>query len=459
MESHSRKATRETTSMSRPGKREEAGKVSRRKFLKAGAASLGAAALVGLPHHGFGQAPAVIKGTRLAILQPTYFVAAAQDFFKRQAEDWGKMAGVTMVVDFLNWPDMQGKVSAAVHAGGVDIVDLWRTWNFLYRDNLVDLTEEAEEVGRRGGGYEPYTLTSGKVDGRWLGIPTGFTNNSINYRISWFREAGVANAEDGTKLDMTWDEYHAVAKKCKAAGHPFGQALGHSLGDPPAFCYGYMWSYGAMEVDKDGKTVLFNKPEFADGMKKLLQAWKDGYDETGTSWDDSNNNRAFLAGQIASTLNGSSIYVDAKKNRPEIAKDMSHMLVPRGPAGRFYTLETRTMAILKNSKNIPAAKEFLKWWFQDDQYNAWWRLQEGYHLQHVKKLADDPIWFKDPKMTAFREEPKYGLNMGYAGPPGEKASLALSKYIVVDTFAKAVQSGDAAGAIKWGADQLQRIYG
>jgi multiple sugar transport system substrate-binding protein len=49
--------------------------------------------------------------------------------------------------------------------------------------------------------------------------------------------------------------------------------------------------------------------------------------------------------------------------------------------------------------------------------------------------------------------------MGYAGPPGEKASPALSRYIVVDTFAKAVQSGDAAGAIKGGADQLQRMYG
>ena len=53
----------------------------------------------------------------------------------------------------------------------------------------------------------------------------------------------------------------------------------------------------------------------------------------------------------------------------------------------------------------------------------------------------------------------YGVNMGNVGPPGEKASPALSKYIVVDTFAIAVQSGDAAGAIKWGADQLQRMYG
>lgn len=81
MESHSRKATSEMASMSRPGKREEARKVSRRRFLKAGAASLGAAALVRLPHHGFGRAPPAIKGTWLAILQPTYFVAAAQDFF------------------------------------------------------------------------------------------------------------------------------------------------------------------------------------------------------------------------------------------------------------------------------------------------------------------------------------------------------------------------------------------
>ncbi len=107
------------------------------------------------------------------------------------------------------------------------------------------------------------------------------------------------------------------------------------------------------------------------------------------------------------------------------------------------------LAILQPTYFVAAAQDFF----------AWWRLQEGYHLQHVKKLADDPIWLKDPKMTAFREELKYGLNMGYAGPPGEKASLALSKYIVVDTFAKAVQSGDPAGTIKWGADQLQRLYG
>jgi multiple sugar transport system substrate-binding protein len=61
-------------------------------------------------------------------------------------------------------------------------------------------------------------------------------------------------------------------------------------------------------------------------------------------------------------------------------------------------------------------------------------------------------------MSPFREQPKYGLNQGYAGPPNQKAAMAWSKYIVVDTFAKAVQSGDAKAAIEWGADQLKRTY-
>ena len=64
-------------------------------------------------------------------------------------------------------------------------------------------------------------------------------------------------------------------------GKPFGQALGHSTGDPPSFAYPYMWSYGAMEVEEDGKTVAFNKPTLRRGLNTFIQAWKDAYDETG----------------------------------------------------------------------------------------------------------------------------------------------------------------------------------
>ncbi len=56
-----------------------------------------------------------------------------------------------------------------IHAQGTftDIVELWPSWNWLYRESLLDLTDMAEEVGTRGGGFEAYVLNSAKVGGRW----------------------------------------------------------------------------------------------------------------------------------------------------------------------------------------------------------------------------------------------------------------------------------------------------
>jgi multiple sugar transport system substrate-binding protein len=63
--------------------------------------------------------------------------------------------GVTVTTDFLNWPDLQPKIGAAVQAGGVDIVELWPIWNYLYRKNLVDLTDMAEEWAGEAGAMRP----------------------------------------------------------------------------------------------------------------------------------------------------------------------------------------------------------------------------------------------------------------------------------------------------------------
>ena len=53
-------------------------------------------------------------------------------------------------------------------------------------------------------------------------------------------------------------------------------------------------------------------------------------------------------------------------------------------------------------------------------------------------------------MTIFRERAIYVVNVGYPGSPRRKAALAVAIYIFVDTFTRAVQSGDAKAAIDWG---------
>ena len=72
----------------------------------------------------------------------------------------------------------------------------------------------------------------------------------------------------------------------------------------------------AKELEADGKTVALDSKETLESVRFMAGFWKDAHDEGGLAWDDSNNNRAFLAGTISSTSNAASIYIEALR-KPE----------------------------------------------------------------------------------------------------------------------------------------------
>jgi multiple sugar transport system substrate-binding protein len=43
-------------------------------------------------------------------------------------------------------------------------------------------------------------------------------------------------------------------------------------------------------------------------------------------------------------------------------------------------------------------------------------------------------------------------------PAGKKAAEALTKYVIVDMYAKAIQGMSAEDAVKWAEDELKKIY-
>ena len=47
---------------------------------------------------------------------------------------------------------------------------------------------------------------------------------------------------------------------------------------------------------------------------------------------------------------------------------------------------------------------------------------------------------------------------GYAGPSRRPAAEAISKYILVDMYAKAVQGMSAEDAVKWAQGELTKVY-
>ena len=139
--------------------------------------------------------------------------------------------------------------------------------------------------------------------------------------------------------------------------------------------------------------------------------------------------------------------------------DITHAGFPEGPSGRFNTLGTWTYGIMKYTKNPDAAKQLLQYWLDAAQFQKWLQAQKGYIIPPVSKYVDDPVYTADPKLAPYLDVVNYGRNKGFAGPTNQKAAQVGAQYIVSDTFAKAIQTGDAKSAIEEGAKLMERIYG
>lgn len=431
------------------------GGVSRRTLLTsalglAGAASVGG--VIGILQAA--QAPAYPKGTKLHMLQWLNFVPAGDKVFLAQAEEFGKQMGVQVEVERIAQNDVRTRAAAAIVAqAGPDIVLLMHNQPLLFSDGLADVTDVAEAIGKAQGGFYDLPRANVVARGRWLAVPMLGSSSTWNYREDWLQQVGA------TRFPETWDELREVGKRLKVQGRPIGQAFGHSENDPNDYCYNLFWGFGGMEVDKDGKTVVLDKKGTLEAIKINNALWKEAMDEGGLSWDDASNNRAFLAGSLSMTVNGPSIYIVAKDKFPDIAKAMNHALNPLGPAGRFYRVPIWSSAVMKYSKNQKLAKEFIRWFMDKERYGKWFEVMEGFAIPPTKVWYDHPLWTSDPKLTVLRDVIKYGRHVGYAGPPGRKASEALAKFVIVDMFAKAIQGMKPEEALQWATVELKKTYG
>ncbi|MBV9826666.1 MAG: extracellular solute-binding protein [Alphaproteobacteria bacterium] len=410
------------------------------------------------------RAPAYAEGTTLHWLKFVDFVPVSDQLLKGKLKDDCKKAlGIDLAIETINGDGVQARITAAIQSkNGPDIMMAVSNWAQLYADSLTDMSDLAEEVGTAQGGYFNTAKAVANNGKRWIALP--FTILGVLYanRTSWFAEFGYGPE----KFPATWEEYRAVGKKLKAKSHPLGQTLAHAFGDGPAGWYPYLWSWGGKEVEADGKTVVLDSKETVESVKFAVAMWKDAYDEGGMSWDDAGNNRAFLSNTISSTSNGASIYLLARAKPNDylteagkpIKDDIFHAPLPSGPGGQFSYHVPFSNLIPTYTANQKAAKEFLRWFHSKDIYEEWFTSQQGFSVGATKMWEDDKVWGVDPIMAPFRRAAESGRFAGYAGPAGRAAAEAISKFIIVDMYAKAVQGIAPEDAVKWAHGELIKIY-
>src|ERR1700730_16424688 len=429
-------------------------RIDRRRLLKfsgAGAIAASTGGIAGILASG--RAPAYAQATTIHWLPWADFALASDQLLKTKiAPECEKALGIKLTVEMINANDSQARITAAVQSGGgPDIIMAVNNWPQLYAESAADISDVAEEVGKAQGGYYDVSRLVAHDGKKWIAMPWALGGGLLTNRKSWFAEIGYG---DG-KFPETWDDYRAAGKKLKAAGHPFGQTAGHTFGDAPSFWYPFLWAFGGQEIAADGKTVALKSKETIESVKYAVAFWQECCDEGGLSWDDSSNNRAFLAGTVSSTNNGASIYIEAKR-KPDsyqteqgkpLKDDTFHTRLPKGPAGQFIYPTPFTSMLMSYSKNQKAAKDFLRWVSSKPVFGEWFTSQQGFCTGPTKDWEQDPVWNVDPILLPFKDVGRISTRYaGHAGPSGRGAAETVTKYIITDMYAKAIQGmapGDA----------------
>jgi len=438
--------------------------VDRRTFIKVGGAAGLAATAGGLEGIlAVGKAPAYAQGTKLHIVRWNDFIPEADVELKRQAPEASKALGAEVTFEFINANDLQARITAAIQSGaGADIFMFQYNWAHLYANAVVDVSDVAEPIAKAEGGFYDVYTPSAKVGGKWLAVPHSIIGNAVAYRRSWLKEVGA------TEFPKTWDDLRKVSALLKKKGKPYGQTLGHTFGDAPTFTYPLLWSFGGAETDASGKVVI-NSKGAVESVKFMQAFWKEGCDEGGLAWDDTNNNRAFHAGEISATLNGASIYIVAKRQKDKIKDEKGEPmfqdienagLLPAGPAGQFPLYLNHSHAVMKYSKNQKLAKTFLTWLHKKENYEKWFQVNEGYSVAATTAWEKHPMWDRiDKPLQVFRTAARRTRIFGHAGPSTAKSTEVFTKYIITDMYAKGVQGMKAEDAVRWAEGELKKIYG
>ncbi len=173
-----------------------------------------------------------------------------------------------------------------------------------------------------------------------------------------------------------------------------------------------------------------------------------------------------MSGTIAATNNGASIYLETKK-KPDtyltdkgtpMKDDISHAPLGTGAGGHFNLPGPFTDMLMGYSQNQKAAKDFLRWIHTKPVFGEWFTSQQGYTDGATKFWENDAVWKADPVLTPFKNLPGAGRLVGYAGPPSQAAAEVVTKYIIVDMYAKAVQGMKPEDAVKWAHGELAKVY-
>ena len=417
--------------------------VTRRRFLTttAGVAGILAARV----------APAVGQQREISYLCWNNFAPASDKKLAEIGQRFTKDTGIKIKIDHIAAPQQAARYASEIQSGaGHDLVEMRMHFPWLYETQLVDVSDVVGEMEKKYGKALSSSQETAKVKGTWRAVPQYHTFFVACYREDLFKKASL-------KVPDTWEDLYTVGKELKKMGHPVGIPISQnydtiSTGGP------VLWSFGGMEVDRDGKTVRINSPATEQMVEWYKKMFRDCMEPEVLSWTDASNNDTLNAGKAGWIHNPVSAYIVARNRKMATADGINHHRSLAGPQGRHETDVPRCIGIWKFSKNVEPAKEWIRYLLgKKEVFDEYIMSGDAFNLPVYASLVDHPVLKTDPKFAALKQEGVQFHCYGWPAPASDKVQRITNEWILPNMIAKAVTGTSNKEAMAWAEKEMKRI--
>lgn len=333
-------------------------------------------------------------GPKMTLWAPRHFIQAQNDFFTASAQLAAARNDFEVEVQLFPWGEFNAKQMAAIEAGTVpDVIVGIDAARYTAMGVLEDVDALFHEIGATGGGWYPANEANVTVGGKAVGIPFHNEPQFMYYRSDVFTEAGF------TVPPQNLDEFtEAAVAVTDPAANVFG--FGNTFADAPDgnnFFYTVLWAFGGTVQNEQGE-IVFNSQESIDALTWYTDLFLkyEVMPEAVVAWDDTGNNRSWLAGQCMSIYNTGSVLYAMRQDDPGFLEHSVFGPLPAGPAGPKILLGGSTVGIMKGTVSHEQSAELIRGILSPERYPGNLRSAGGMFWPVLQAYANDPFFMEDP---------------------------------------------------------------
>jgi multiple sugar transport system substrate-binding protein len=376
--------------------------------------------------------------------------------FKQMVADYEKASGNTIELSIVPFAPMRQKEIAAVTSGLVpDIINVGdyffavlSAWN----DELVDLTDVIETQ------KSLFTPTALQTVNAYNNVSKKRSYYMIPHRIavipfhvwrSLLDKAGYKPADIPQTWDAFIDFFQQVQTKLRAQGMRNIYAYSFMISSVGFDVIGhfdhFMVAYGGKDLfTPDGK-VHTDEPQIKEAAVKavtrLTTAYKQGFLPPGVvNWNDNDDNNAFHAKLVVMDFDGTISTEVALWKDKEAYNNILTLGLPLSNEGKPLpsVMGVATAMVPKGAKNIPVAKDFLKYSIDPKVLGAYLKGGLGRFLPPMPSIVEnDKGFWLDPKNEPLEAYTRQGV-YGPTAPPYEVYNPARAEVSTEHVFALAM---------------------